>query len=112
MSSKPVKAEARLRVTLEVASPQELLERWYPNGKLGGLTLKGELPGPLGTRCDLVVRAAHPALASPGGASPPAVHFKLRGQLAWARHKGSRGMQECFGVDFLADAAAGRERLL
>ncbi|MHB8878537.1 MAG: PilZ domain-containing protein, partial [Myxococcaceae bacterium] len=73
-----------------------------PNGKLGGLTVDGPLPGALGQRCALVVRAASPATR----------HFNVRGQLAWARHKGSRGLKECFGIDFLAEDDAGRQRLL
>jgi uncharacterized protein (TIGR02266 family) len=91
-----------IKVSLEVPAPKDLLVRYYPNGKLGGLTVDGPLPGVLGQRCELMVRALSPAQRQ----------FNIRGQLAWARHKGSRGLKECFGIDFLAEDDAGRQRLL
>ena len=91
-----------IKVALEIPDPKALLVRYYPNGKLGGLTIDGPLPGVLGQRCELVVRTVPPLQR----------HFNVRGQLAWARHKGSRGLKECFGIDFLAEDDAGRVRLL
>ena len=35
----------------------------------------------------------------------------MRGQLAWARHRGSKNLKECFGIDFLGDDD-GASRLL
>ena len=81
-----------MRVVLEIAVPGEILSRYYPNGKLGGLTLDGTAPGTVGKTVDLVIRVALPK-----------VEFKIRGQLSWARHKGSRGLKECFGIDFFSD---------
>ncbi|MHB8879264.1 MAG: hypothetical protein ACYC8T_36670, partial [Myxococcaceae bacterium] len=68
-------AETLLKVSLQIAAPKDLLVRYYPNGKLGGLTVDGPLPGALGQRCALVVRAASPATR----------HFNVRGQRAGAR---------------------------
>jgi uncharacterized protein (TIGR02266 family) len=105
-SGKPEKRDKRLRVNLAVSRPKEVLDRWYPNGKLGGLMIDGALPGTLATTCELVVRVA------PAEAGKPALHFNVRGQLSWARHKTSRGLRECFGVDFVPEDDAGRQRLL
>ncbi|MFZ5467954.1 MAG: PilZ domain-containing protein [Myxococcota bacterium] len=91
-----------LKVTLRVARPGDVLVRCYPNGKVGGLTVDGSVPGALGQHCELVVRIAQPV----------ARHFNVRGQLAWARHQSSMALKECFGVDFLPDDEAGRDRLL
>ena len=96
MSSTPVE------VTLEIPMRAELLERCYPNGKVGGVTLDGKPPGPLGQWVVLTVLVAKPAER----------HFTVRGQLSWARHKGSAALKACYGVDFLPDDAAGRGRLL
>lgn len=80
-----------MRVVLDVASPAEILGRYFPNGKLGGLTVDGPSPSALGQLVELVVRVAQPPR-----------EFNLRGQLSWARHRGSRQLKECFGIDFLA----------
>jgi uncharacterized protein (TIGR02266 family) len=58
---------------------------------LGGLTIDGPIPSALGEIVDLIVRVARPDR-----------EFKVQGQLSWARHKGSRNLKECFGIDFLA----------
>jgi uncharacterized protein (TIGR02266 family) len=90
-----------LQVDLSVERAKELLDRIYPNGKLGGLMIDGGLPGALGQKCDLLVRIA----------TPPR-HLNVKGQIAWARHKGSRALRECFGVDFVLEDEAGRARML
>ena len=80
-----------MRVVLEVAFPSDILHRYFPNGKLGGLTIDGPVPSALGQLVELVVRVTRPAR-----------EFNVQGQLSWARHKGSRNLKECYGIDFLA----------
>ncbi|GMU60844.1 MAG: hypothetical protein AMXMBFR34_26070 [Myxococcaceae bacterium] len=92
---------ALVPVTLAVGQPHELAERYYPNGKLGGLALDGKAPGPLGLHVELTVRVRKPARS-----------FVVRGQLAWARHKAPRGQTAAYGVDFLPEDDATRVRLL
>src|SRR5687767_12296811 len=89
-----------LKLTLQLVRPKDLLERWYPNGRHGGISLEGALPGELGQRCLLHIQIAEPAQR----------HFQLQGRLAWARHKGSLKLRESYGVDIVDDD--GRERLL
>ena len=91
-----------VELTLEVPLRSDLLARCYPNGKAGGLTLDGRPPVPLGQAVVLKVLVAGPAER----------HFTVRGQLAWARHKGSASLKTCYGVDFLPTDSAGRQRLL
>jgi uncharacterized protein (TIGR02266 family) len=93
---------AALKLTLQLLRPKDLLERWYPNGRHGGISLEGPLPGALGERCQLSVEFAEPALRT----------FQLHGRLAWARHKGSQRLRESFGMDMVDDDLDGRERLL
>lgn len=83
--------------TLELAYPSNLLERIYPNGKLGGLTLDGKVPGAVGQLVMLKVKFERPSRV-----------FHLKGQLAWARHKASPGFKSCYGIDFIGE----HERLL
>lgn len=89
-----------MRVELAVAFPADVLNRHYPNGRLGGLTIDGPSPSALGQIIDLTVKIERPAR-----------EFSVRGQLAWARHKGSRNLKECFGIDFLP-GDEGSQRLL
>ncbi len=80
---------------------QDLLARYYPNGKLGGISVDGPCPGVLGQLVELTVRF------------PQAQRqFTVRGQLSWARHQHSKNLRECFGIDFVALDEGGRERLL
>lgn len=88
-------------VTLTVGQPHEVAERYYPNGKLGGLSVDGKAPGPLGLRVELTVRVKKPART-----------FVVKGQLAWVRHKAPRGQSAAFGIDFLPEDDATRVRLL
>jgi uncharacterized protein (TIGR02266 family) len=74
------------------------VERYYPNGKLGGLSLDGRPPGPLGSRVALVVRVRKR-------------EFTVHGQIAWVRHQTTR-QPAAFGVDFLPEDDASRVRLL
>jgi uncharacterized protein (TIGR02266 family) len=90
-----------LKASLELEHPRELLERWYPNGRLGGLVVHGPVPGGLGNRCELVVRFRSSDR-----------HLTVRGRLSWARHKGSKTLKESFGIDFISEDEAGRARLL
>jgi uncharacterized protein (TIGR02266 family) len=90
-----------LQARLQVPAPAELAERYYPNGRLGGLSIDGDSPGALGQRVDLHVEVARPPR-----------HFVVKGQLAWARHSRSLGRPAAFGVDFLPDDDATRVRLL
>ncbi len=91
-----------LSATLEVETPSGILERLYPNGKLGGLAVDGRCPGALGQYCLVTVVVKRPARS-----------VAVRGQLAWARHRGVKpGLEPCFGVDFVPEDDAARVRLL
>lgn len=83
---------SRHLVHLVVSTPGELLERFYPNGKIGGLTIDHQPPGALGEFVQLVVRVRKPSR-----------EFSVGGQLAWARRKASKQLLERYGVDFLTD---------
>lgn len=87
-----VTARGAHAVQLVVATPGDLLPRFYPNGKLGGLSVDGQPPGALGEFLTLTVRVRKPPR-----------EFSFVGQLAWARRKGSKQLQECYGVDFQSD---------
>ena len=86
---------------LKVASPAELAEHYYPNGRLGGVSVNGKPPGALGQMVLLKVEVVRPAR-----------QFVLRGQLAWVRHKSGPNQPTGFGVDFLPEDDATRVRLL
>lgn len=86
---------------LIVAAPGDLLPRFYPNGKLGGLSLDGGWPGALGEFVKLTVRVRKPPR-----------EFVFQGQVAWARRKGSKQLVECFGVDFQPDDDTTLNRML
>lgn len=90
-----------LTAILEVDTPADLLARYYPNGKLGGLTVVGAAPGVLGEHVRLLVKVKKPGR-----------EFVVHGQLAWARYKSSRQLRACFGVDFLPTDEAVRLRVL
>ncbi len=82
-------------VTLAVAFPADVLHRYYPNGRLGGLAVEGRPPGQLGQLVELYVQVERPRR-----------EFRLRGQLGWARYKGSGALKESFGVDLVGDEEA------
>jgi Tfp pilus assembly protein PilZ len=88
-------------ITLEVASPAELAERYYPNGRAGGLTVEGRAPTAVGQRVSLRVLVRRPKR-----------EFLVEGQLAWARYQPVRGQPPAFGVDFRPDDDGARVRLL
>jgi len=90
-----------IETDLKVASPAELAEHYYPNGRLGGLSVNGKSPGALGQLVLLRVEVARPAR-----------QFVLRGQLAWVRHKSGPNQPTGFGVDFVPEDDATRVRLL
>lgn len=93
---------ALLEIDWRVGSPAELAEHYYPNGRLGGLTLEGKAPGALGQLVLLKVEVVRPSR-----------QFVLRGQLAWVRHKsGGPNQPTGFGIDFLPEDDATRVRLL
>ncbi len=93
---------ALIESELKVGSPAELAEHYYPNGRLGGLSIDGKSPGALGQLVLLKVDVARPAR-----------QFVLRGQLAWVRHKsGGPSQPTGFGIDFLPEDDATRVRLL
>jgi uncharacterized protein (TIGR02266 family) len=93
---------ALIETELKVGSPAELAEHYYPNGRLGGLSIEGKSPGALGQLVLLKVDVVRPAR-----------QFVLRGQLAWVRHKsGGPNQPTGFGVDFLPEDDATRVRLL
>ncbi len=86
--------------TLLVENPRDLVDRYYPNGKLGGLTLDGKAPGALGAALVVAVKLKKPLR-----------EFSFRGVLAWARHRTTR-QPASFGVDFSASDEGSRARLL
>ena len=92
---------ALIETGLKVASPAELAEHYYPNGRLGGVSVNGKPPGALGQMVLLKVEVVRPAR-----------QFVLRGQLAWVRHKSGPNQPTGFGVDFLPEDDATRVRLL
>lgn len=93
---------ALIQTDLRVDSPAELAEHYYPNGRLGGLSIEGKAPGALGQLVLLKVDVLRPSR-----------QFVLRGQLAWVRHKaGGPNQPTGFGVDFLPEDDATRVRLL
>lgn len=92
---------ALIETGLQVASPVDLAERYYPNGRLGGLSVNGKSPGALGQLVLLKVEVARPAR-----------QFLVKGQLAWVRHKSGPSQPTGFGVDFLPEDDATRVRLL
>ncbi len=94
-------SQARHAVQLVVPAPGDLLLRFYPNGKLGGLSVDGQPPGALGEFLSLTVRVRKPPR-----------EFNFVGQLAWARRKGSKQLQECYGVDFQSDDDGTINRML
>jgi Tfp pilus assembly protein PilZ len=89
---------SEVTATLTVDQPSELADRYYPNGKLGGIAVDGPPPGPLGLRVVLTVKVKRR-------------EFTVRGQLAWVRHRTAR-QHGSFGVDFLPEDDASRVRLL
>lgn len=92
---------ALVETELKVDSPADLAERYYPNGRLGGLSIEGKAPGALGQLVVMKVQVLRPAR-----------QFVLRGQLAWVRHKSAPNQPMGFGVDFVPEDDATRVRLL
>lgn len=90
-----------IETELKVASPAELADCYYPNGRLGGLSIEGRAPGALGQLVVMKVEVQRPAR-----------QFVLRGQLAWVRHKSAPNQPMGFGVDFVPEDDATRVRLL
>jgi uncharacterized protein (TIGR02266 family) len=89
-------------IELDLGQPHELLGRVVPNGDLGSLTLEGKAPGPVGTRCQLIVRFAEPMER----------HFTVEVQIAWVRHLDGARLKRGFGVAFVPEDQAGRDRVL
>lgn len=87
-------------VSQVVERREELLERYYPNGRSGGLRFEGVCPVDVGRPVELHLRV-----------NQPLRHFRLRGVVGWARRKGSAQLAASWGVDF-AEADAGAERLM
>ena len=99
---RPEPARGNGGIVLDLQQPRELLDRLVPNGDQGGLTLEGKAPGPVGTRCQLTVRFAEPAER----------YFNVEVQIAWVRHLDDARLKRGFGVAFLDEDLAGRDRLL
>jgi Tfp pilus assembly protein PilZ len=91
----------RRRLEIDVNRPSDLLPRVYPNGKLGGLTIRGAPPANLGEFLAVTVRVKKPSRA-----------FSFVGQLAWARRKGSKQLSESYGIDFQPEDDATVARML
>lgn len=94
-------ANKTLKVSVSLDKPSDLLGCCYPNGKAGGMTVHGAVPGAVGQRCELQVKITNPV----------ARHFTVRGYVAWARTKGQGAPNDLYGVDFLPEDEAGRARL-
>ncbi len=82
-------------VQLLVAFPSDVVHRYYPNGRLGGLTVDGRPPAQVGQLVDLRVRVERPRR-----------EFSLRGQIAWARYQATGALKESFGVDLAGEEEA------
>ncbi len=91
----------RIEASLQVASPDELAALYYPNGRLGGLSVPGKAPGALGEFILLRVEVRRPAR-----------QFVVKGQLAWVRHKSGPNQPTGYGLDFQPEDDATRVRLL
>ena len=87
-------------VTLVANTPGELLKRYYPNGRVGGLVVDGVCPAAVGDAIELTVNVKKARR-----------QFVVHGQLAWTRRKGSASLVQSFGVDF-APEDLGVPRLL
>jgi uncharacterized protein (TIGR02266 family) len=90
-----------VQVTLIVADPEALAALYYPNGRLGGLTVPGKPPGALGEPLSLLVEVTRPSR-----------QFVVRGQIAWVRHKPGPRQPMGYGFDFNPEDDAARVRLL
>ncbi len=90
-----------IEASLQVATPDELAALYYPNGRLGGLTVPGKAPGALGQFVSLRVEVVRPAR-----------QFVVKGQLAWVRHKSGPNQPTGYGLDFQPEDDATRVRLL
>ncbi len=96
------KPDPALSLVLPLQRAGDVLERLYPNGKLGGLMIDGPPPGPVGTKVRLTLRVREPAPRN----------FTIHTQLAWARRKASVGLREAYGLEFLPDNRGARDRLV
>jgi Tfp pilus assembly protein PilZ len=87
-------------VTLALEDRRDLLARFYPNGRAGGLTVDGSCSFAVGDKValTLVVR------------KPPRT-FALEGHVGWARRKGSTQLAVCWGFDLGVDDVAARRVL-
>ncbi|MBL8911119.1 MAG: PilZ domain-containing protein [Archangium sp.] len=90
-----------MEARLAVPSPEALAALYYPNGRLGGLTVPGKPPGALAQQLTLFIEVEKPAR-----------QFQLRGQIAWVRHKAGPNQPTGYGFDFDPDDDATRVRLL
>lgn len=97
-------ASVQQEFELSLRSGADLLQRVYPNGGAGGVVLDGLPPLglELGAAVTLNIHLQLPAERS----------FRIRGQLAWVRHKASATLKEAFGVDFSEADAVACERLM
>jgi len=92
---------ALIETRLTVESPEDLADLYYPNGRLGGLSVPGKTPGALGQLVILRVQVERPAR-----------QFVVKGQIAWVRHKPGPNQPAGFGLDFQPEDDATRVRLL
>ncbi len=94
-------AEGEMNVELTVGGPTELVSRYYPNGKWGGLTIEGACLGALGDRVTLTVTVLKPRL-----------QVALDGKIGWARRKATRELNLAWGVDVADTSDVVWEKLL
>lgn len=88
-------------IELRLPSRQGLVQRYFPNGRLGGLMIDGAPPVPVGTAVRLKVCFEDPPRA-----------FDVRCRIAWARFAGSESLKPAFGLEFLPTEATARDRLI
>ncbi len=88
---------ALIETRLTVESPEDLADLYYPNGRLGGLSVPGKTPGALGQLVILHVQVERPAR-----------QFVVKGQIAWVRHKPGPNQPAGFGLDFQPEDDATR----
>ncbi len=78
------------QVNLSFPSPNDLRDRLYVNGRLGGVTIDGEPTRELGEEVRLFISFERPAR-----------EFVVHGRIAWVRRKASKNLGFSYGVDFV-----------
>jgi Tfp pilus assembly protein PilZ len=89
--------------TIEIvfADREAALRRYYPSGRLGGMSVAGHSPFAVGTQIRLVVRIEDPRRS-----------FEVPCRVAWSRFTAARNMRPEYGLDFVSADSEARDRLI